>query len=104
MSRKMLWMRLSRPMMTALSSWRSSGRRFGDQSFVGHGGIRAVGRDIHGEARLWQRDKLLLDSDWTQVTDSPLSDSDKAKWATYRQKLRDVPAQSDPYSVNWPAL
>ena len=59
---------------------------------------------IKWQAVRWQRDKLLLDSDWTQVADSPLSDSDKAKWASYRQKLRDVPAQSDPYNVTWPAL
>ena len=34
---------------------------------------------------------LLTASDWTQSADSPLSDSKKAEWATYRQKLRDLP-------------
>lgn len=38
------------------------------------------------------RDNLLNISDWTQVTDSPLSDSKKAEWATYRQTLRDLPS------------
>ncbi len=38
---------------------------------------------------------LLAASDWTQTVDSPLSDSKKAEWATYRQKLRDLP---DTYS------
>ena len=38
-----------------------------------------------------ERDNKLWLSDWTQVPDSPLSDTDKAEWATYRQALRDVP-------------
>lgn len=41
-----------------------------------------------------ERDSLLAQSDWTQMPDSPLSDSDKGKWATYRTKLRELPAQS----------
>ena len=41
-----------------------------------------------------QRGILLINSDWTQAVDSPLSDSDKALWATYRQALRDVPADN----------
>ena len=38
------------------------------------------------------RDNLLNISDWTQVADSPLADSKKAEWATYRQTLRDLPS------------
>jgi hypothetical protein len=38
----------------------------------------------------FNRDKLLADSDWTQLPDSPLSTSVKAQWATYRQTLRDL--------------
>ena len=37
------------------------------------------------------RNTLLLDSDWTQFTDSPLTDAKKTEWKTYRQKLRDMP-------------
>ena len=40
-----------------------------------------------------KRDGLLLESDWTQVNDSPLTDTKKAEWATYRQALRDLPSQ-----------
>jgi hypothetical protein len=36
------------------------------------------------------RNKLLADSDWTQMNDSPLSNEDKTSWATYRQELRDM--------------
>lgn len=42
------------------------------------------------------RDSLLASSDWTQMTDSPLSDSDRQAWATYRQQLRDFPATWTP--------
>ena len=29
-------------------------------------------------------------TDWTQLPDSPLTDTKKAEWATYRQQLRDM--------------
>ena len=41
------------------------------------------------QIRLW-RDAKLAASDWTQTLDAPV---DKAAWATYRQALRDLPAQ-----------
>jgi len=36
------------------------------------------------------RNKKLAKCDWTQAPDSPLSDTKKSEWATYRQKLRDL--------------
>ena len=45
-----------------------------------------------------KRNELLKQSDWTQVNDSPLSDSKKQEWATYRQSLRDLPSTNQ--SVN----
>ena len=46
------------------------------------------------------RDDLLASTDWTQVADAPV---DQAAWATYRQALRDIPAQADfPNTVAWP--
>lgn len=41
------------------------------------------------------RDELLKASDWTQMPDSPLPDSKKVEWATYRQELRDFTTVSD---------
>ena len=38
--------------------------------------------------------------DWTQVTDSKLSDSKKAEWVTYRQALRDLTSTADPKVVD----
>ena len=48
------------------------------------------------------RTNLLKESDWTQGADSPLTDSKKAEWVTYRQSLRNIPTQSDPYKITWP--
>jgi hypothetical protein len=50
-----------------------------------------------------KRDIKLFKSDWTQYTDSPLTDEVKTSWATYRQELRDLPANTDdPNAVVWP--
>ena len=37
-----------------------------------------------------KRNQLLVDSDWTQMNDSPLSDEDKTAWAVYRSELRNL--------------
>jgi len=53
-----------------------------------------------------RRNNLLKQSDWTQGDDSPLSDSKKTEWQTYRQALRDVPANNTSATVReditWP--
>lgn len=36
------------------------------------------------------RNRLLSESDWTQMNDSPLANEAKTAWATYRQALRDL--------------
>jgi len=47
-----------------------------------------------------QRDRLLAESDWTQVPDAPV---DQQAWAEYRQALRDVPDQTGfPTHIDWP--
>lgn len=54
---------------------------------------------IHRE----ERNKLLAESDWTQLPSSPLSSEKKAEWETYRQSLRNITEQAGfPYEVNWP--
>ena len=46
------------------------------------------------------RTEKLKDSDWTQIADST---ADKTAWATYRQALRDITAQSGfPWTITWP--
>lgn len=47
-----------------------------------------------------ERDGLLAASDWTVLSDSPTS---TAAWKTYRQALRDLPANTtDPTAPDWP--
>ncbi len=48
-----------------------------------------------------KRNKLLDDSDWTQLSDVSLVT--KTDWVTYRQALRDIPGQADPFNIIWPA-
>jgi hypothetical protein len=49
--------------------------------------------------RLW-RDAQLKASDWTQLSDAAC---DKVAWATYREALRNLPAQSaDPTKLVFP--
>ena len=57
---------------------------------------------------------LLINSDWTVMPDSPLSDSKQTEWKTYRQSLRDITKTASPKmrtdmsnmiditSVTWP--
>jgi len=50
--------------------------------------------------RAQQRQKL-YESDWTcSVTDYEVSN--KAEWVAYRQALRDVTTQTDPFNIEWP--
>jgi hypothetical protein len=46
-----------------------------------------------------QRNQILKDSDWTQVADVPV---DKTAWAIYRQGLRDITTQANPFNIVWP--
>ena len=69
------------------------------------GVVTSYTADILPEVRR-KRNTLLSESDWTQMSDSPLSASKKTEWATYRQTLRDIPtAQSsvtDIDNITWP--
>lgn len=51
-----------------------------------------------------KRNKLLMMSDWTQMSDSPLSTEIKTAWTLYRTELRNIPQQSvEPENVVWPS-
>lgn len=61
--------------------------------------------------RLWlgirtERFYKLSECDWTQVPDNQLTDAKKAEWATYRQALRNLPANNsdatDLSDIIWP--
>ena len=49
------------------------------------------------------RDSLLSQSDWTQFQDSPITGSKLTEWQTYRQSLRDVTNQENPFDLIWPS-
>jgi hypothetical protein len=44
------------------------------------------------------RNNLLQATDWRASSDLTLADA----WKTYRQALRDIPTQSDPFNITWP--
>ena len=48
------------------------------------------------------RNLSLSECDWTQIADSPLSELKKSEWSIYRQSLRDITLQEDPYNIVWP--
>jgi hypothetical protein len=56
------------------------------------------------EAIRTDRNKRLADTDWTQLDDTPIANTDKSQWALYRQALRDITTQADPFHIEWPAL
>jgi hypothetical protein len=48
------------------------------------------------------RNRRLAASDWSALPDVPMSDEVRRAWFDYRQALRDITEQSDPFSIVWP--
>jgi hypothetical protein len=46
------------------------------------------------------RNELLSECDWTQLSDIP--SETKAIWSEYRQSLRDITSQTNPFNITWP--
>ena len=46
------------------------------------------------------RTQLLFECDWTQLAD--ISAEIKSEWTLYRQNLRDITNQIDPFNIMWP--
>jgi len=49
-----------------------------------------------------QREELLKQSDWVSLPDVTMPENLKQLWFNYRQQLRDVTDQPDPYHIIWP--
>lgn len=50
-----------------------------------------------------ERNRKLLECDWTQLPNAALSGALKYEWETYRQTLRDLPRNTeDPDNIVWP--
>lgn len=56
--------------------------------------------DARAAQKRAERDRALAASDWTQVLDAPV---DRTAWASYRQALRDLPAQEGFPDISLPA-
>lgn len=70
--------------------WRDDTHKLVDGEFV-----EIVQTDAEALAEMWLsvrtiRDGRLKSSDWTQVTDSPLTAEKRSEWQMYRQDLRDI--------------
>ena len=70
--------------------------------------VQANASDSEKELRLaikWSeirelRNQLLSECDWTQLSD--VSESIRTSYQSYRQDLRDITSQSEPFSIVWP--
>jgi hypothetical protein len=56
--------------------------------------------DIKWEEVREIRNQLLAETDWTQLSDIPQNTKDI--WTTYRQNLRDITNQTNPFDIVWP--
>jgi hypothetical protein len=50
-----------------------------------------------------KRNYDLIACDWTQLEDAPFTEEKKLEWKTYRQALRDITLQTDPFNIIWPS-
>ena len=71
-------------------NWVDATHRLVDGEFV-----EITQTDEEALADMWmvvrmRRDYLLMKSDWTQTTDSPLTAEQRTAWQLYRQSLRDL--------------
>lgn len=49
-----------------------------------------------------ERNRLLSNSDFTRLDDAPITPEKRAEWAAYRQALRDITTQPNPFAIVWP--
>lgn len=82
----------------ALMREQQSGKRIvlqaGSPKAIAH--VRPTADEVaHNRSR---RDRLLRDSDWTQLLDAPLTSAQQSQWAAYRTALRNL----NPSRPSWP--
>jgi hypothetical protein len=66
--------------------------------------VEEVDQRLNGQWNIVRqlRNQYLLESDWTQLQDTPFAENKREEWVQYRQLLRDITAQSDPFNIIWP--
>jgi len=54
----------------------------------------------------YHRDNTIASTDYLMTSDvfASFSEADKAKIVSYRQALRDITSQEDPFNISWPQL
>ena len=76
-----------------------------EESLVDVDAEQAAAHDVSAIESAWallraERSAKLAESDWTVLADTP---TPTAAWKTYRQALRDLPANTtDPFNPVWP--
>jgi len=74
-----------------------------------HALVNREGEDLNQAIRnKWNHIRLLRigileQTDWTQLADAPITNEKRAEWATYRQSLRDITTQPNPFAITWPS-
>ena len=75
------------------------------QRYASNGEVTVEDIPMTEEEARTHRDKLLADTDWTQVLDAPIDAETREAYRAYRQALRDIPDQEGfPESITWPEL
>lgn len=73
--------------------------------------VWAEGRWLFKSEYFWEsirsaRTQKLYESDWTQISDAPLTSEQKQEWTAYRQQLREVPETNAGVTIDsaiiWP--
>lgn len=63
-----------------------------------------IPEEVFWERLRGERNFKLMNSDWSQLPDVPLTTTKKTAWTNYRQALRDLPENTeDPKNVTWPS-
>jgi hypothetical protein len=81
------------------------GEAYADQGWVVVGEAPAEPAQSSEADLAWNKAKQLLrDSDWTMLSDVPMTKGDKALWTAYRKGLREVRLQAGfPADIQWPS-
>ena len=80
------------------------GEAFNDQGWVQVEGTAATVAEASPEWIAWNNAKTLLAaSDWSMLSDVPLTVSAKQLWIEYRRDLRNIRSQAQfPATITWP--
>ena len=82
------------------------GENFADQGWCVVGDAPAEPSQSTEAELVWEKAKQLLrDSDWTMLSDIPMTSGNKALWIEYRRGVREIRLQAGfPTNIQWPAM